>query len=103
MAILAPPAIAAEKMARRAARRAEGSTAQSEPADQIRVTVGVRSLEIVEQTAPQADHDEEPAPRVKVLLMRGEVVGQVADAFRQDRHLNLGRSGVVILGTIFAD
>src|ERR1700730_1705907 len=103
MAILAPPAIAAVKMAWMRGSPRRWSTPQSAPADQIRVAAGVRPLEIVEQAAPLTDHDQEPAPRVKVLLMRAEMIGQVADALRQDRHLNLGRAGVVIFRTIFAD
>ena len=57
------------------------STPQAEAPDQRLVAAGVRALEIVEQAAPLADHDQQAAPRVKVLFMRAEMVGQVADAF----------------------
>src|SRR5437763_15917963 len=103
MAILAPAAIAAAKSIGRATRRHARSAPQAKPSDQGGVALGVRALQIVEQPPAQADHDQEAAPRVKILLMGAEMVGQIADALRQDRHLHLGRSGIALFGGVFAD
>ena len=61
------------------------------------IALGVDALQIIEQTPALADHDQQPAPRVKILFVRAEMVGQVADAFRQDRDLHLGRAGIARL------
>src|SRR5438045_2074862 len=79
------------------------STAQSEPPDQGCVPLIVGSLEVIEQPAALADHDQQPAARVKIFFMRRQMVGQIADPLGQDRYLNLGRSGVALLDGIVAD
>src|ERR1700751_2743372 len=81
----------------------EVSAAQPETPDQRLVTADARPLEIVQQTSPLADHDEQPAPRMEVLLMAPQVIGEITDALAQDRHLDLRRSGVTLLGGILND
>src|ERR1700740_973571 len=82
---------------------AAASAAQSETSNQRLVTADARPLEIVQQTSPLADHDEQPAPRMEVLLMAPQVIGEIADALAQDRHLDLRRSCVTLLGGILND
>src|SRR6516225_196733 len=62
-----------------------------------------RPLEIVQQSAPLADHDEQSAPRVEVLLMAPQMIGEIADALAQDRHLDLRRPGVTLFGGVLDD
>jgi hypothetical protein len=54
------------------------------------VTLGIVSLEVVEQATPLADQHEQAAARAVVLLVRFEVVRQLANAFTNDGDLNLG-------------
>jgi len=59
------------------------------PNDRL-VALGIVSLEVVEQATPLADQHEQAAARAVVLLVRLEVVRQLANAFTDDGDLNLG-------------
>jgi hypothetical protein len=59
------------------------------PNDRL-VSLGIVSLEIVEQATPLADQHEQAAARAVVLLVRFEVVRQLPDPFADDGDLNLG-------------
>jgi len=93
----------AERNFDRAQSSNEVSAAQSKTSDQRLVTADARPLEIVQQAPSLADHDEQPAARVEVLLMAPQVIGEITDALAQDRHLDLRRSGVALLGGILDD
>jgi hypothetical protein len=54
------------------------------------ITLGIVSLEVVEQATPLADQHEQAAARAVVLLVRLEVVRQLANAFTDNGDLNLG-------------
>ena len=58
------------------------------------VALGIVSLEVVEQATPLADQHEQAAARAVVLLVRFEVIGQLANAFTDDGDLNLRTPGV---------
>src|SRR5207248_1905453 len=77
--------------------------AQAEASDQRLVTSCARPLEVVQQSPPLADHDQQPAARVKVFFVGRQMTGQVADALAQDRDLHLGRSRVADLGAVFGN
>src|SRR5690349_173607 len=53
--------------------------------------------QVLEQPSALADEHEQAAPRVVVLLVGLEVVGQAVDPLREERDLNLGRSGVALV------
>jgi hypothetical protein len=59
------------------------------PNDRL-IALGIVSFEVVEQATPLADQHEQAAARAVVLLVRLEVVGQLANAFTDDGDLNLG-------------
>jgi hypothetical protein len=59
------------------------------PNDRL-IALGIVSLEVVEQATPLADQHEQAAARAVVLLVRLEVVRQLANAFTDDGDLNLG-------------
>ena len=58
------------------------------------VAAGVDLVQVVEQAATLRHHLQKATTRVVVLLVSLEVFGEVGDALRQDRDLNLGRAGV---------
>src|ERR1700732_2424743 len=58
------------------------------------VTRLVLPLDVIEQRTAGADDFQKPATRMIVLHVGFEMPGEVVDAFRQDRDLNLGRAGV---------
>ena len=60
-------------------------------------------LEVVEERTAGRDQLQEATTRMVVLHVGLEMVGEVVDAFRQDRDLNLGRAGVAGLGGIGLD
>jgi hypothetical protein len=59
------------------------------PNDRL-IALGIVSFEVVEQATPLADQHEQAAARAVVLLVRLEVVRQLANAFTDDGDLNLG-------------
>src|SRR5262245_45336036 len=81
----------------RARPRQCGSTPDTKPLDQRLVAAFVDPLEIIEQLAARRDELQQPAPRMIVLHMALEMLGEVADALGEDRHLHLGRTGVARL------
>src|ERR1700737_3854188 len=75
----------------------------AEPFDQLLVALGVLGLQIVEEPPPLADQLEQAAPRVVVLLVGLEMLGQVMDALGEQRDLHLGRAGVALVGAELLD
>src|ERR1700722_4110964 len=59
------------------------------PNDRL-ISLGIVSFEVVEQATPLADQHEQAAARAVVLLVRLEVVRQLANAFTDNGDLNLG-------------
>src|ERR1700740_2945975 len=54
-------------------------------------------LDVIEQGTARGDHFQKAPARMIVLHVGFEMSGEVVDAFRQDRDLNLGRAGVARL------
>src|SRR6184192_4725065 len=70
------------------------SPADSELVDERAVALGVLVLEVLEQPSALADQHQEATPRVVVLGVLLEVIGETVDPFRQERDLDLRRPGV---------
>jgi hypothetical protein len=68
--------------------------ADAELADHGFIALGIVSLQIVEQATPLADQHKQAAARAVVLLVRLEVIRQLADAFTDNGDLNLGATRV---------
>ena len=68
--------------------------ADAELANDRLIALGIVSLEVVEQATSLADQHEQAAARAVVLLVRLEVVRQLANAFTDDGDLDLGTPGV---------
>jgi hypothetical protein len=58
------------------------------------IALGIVSLEVVEQATPFTDQHKQAAARAVVLLVRFEVIRQLANAFTDDGDLNLRTPGV---------
>src|ERR1700722_5415350 len=63
----------------------------------------VLPLDVIEQGTACCDHFQKAPTRMIVLHVGFEMSGEVVDAFRQDRDLNLGRAGVAGLVGIRLD
>src|SRR5262245_19456970 len=71
-----------------------GLLAEVEPLDEAAVLVRVLIAQVIEQLAPLAHQLEQPAPRVEILDVRLEMLGEAVDALGEERDLHLGRAGV---------
>src|SRR5262249_11931334 len=68
--------------------------ADSKFLDNVFVTFGIVRLQIVQQTAPLADHHKQTAPGGVVLLVVFEVLSQLPDTLAQDCNLNFRTPGI---------
>src|SRR3954467_926625 len=68
--------------------------AKTELLDQRAIAVDVFPSQVVEQSAAAPHEEQEAATAVMVVLVLAEVLGEVTDAPREHRDLNLGRAGV---------
>src|SRR3954449_7404042 len=71
--------------------------AQAELADQRAVALEIVLLQVVQEAAATTDQHQQAAARVVVMLVLAQVFRQVVDAMRQQRHLDLGLTGVVLV------
>src|SRR5713226_9744023 len=65
--------------------------------DQIRVSLSILHLQVIQQAAAAADQHEEAAARMVVLRVCLEVFGQVVDAFAENGDLHFGGAGVLVV------
>src|SRR3954471_16350792 len=68
--------------------------AKAELADQRAVPLQVLPLEVVEEAAAAANEHQQAAARMVIVLVRAQMLGEVVDAAREHRDLDLGRPGV---------
>jgi len=67
------------------------------------VALGVVLLQIVKQAATPANHHKKTATRSVILLVRTEVLGQLADALAEKGNLYFRAAGVGGVGLILLD
>src|ERR1700687_354613 len=67
------------------------------------VPLGIVLLQIVEQAATPAHHHQKSATRCVVLLVRTEVLGQLADALAEKGNLDFRAAGVGGVGLVLLD
>ena len=67
------------------------------------VTLGIVLLQVIQQATPSAYHHQQAAPGGVVLLMRFEVVGQLANTLAQDRDLHFRAAGISRVRAIAVD
>ena len=66
--------------------------------DYVLVALGIVVLEVVEQATTLADHHQETAAGGVILLVRLEMVRQLADSLAEHRNLDLGTARVFLVG-----
>ena len=76
---------------------------QTQLSDQGTVTVDVLLLQIGQQITAAADHLEQAAAAVVVMLVGLEVLGQVVDTSGQQSNLDLRRTGVTLVDGCLGD
>jgi hypothetical protein len=79
------------------------STANTQPLDQRLVTRCVDTGEVIEKLATLGHELEQSTPRMVVLDVGFEMLGEVVDALRKDRHLHFRRPGIAVLGRVDLD
>src|SRR4051794_31768956 len=77
--------------------------AESELRDQCPVPLDVVAPEVIQQ-APTLTHEhEQPTAAVMILLVDLQVLREVVDAPREERHLHLRRAGVGLVEAVLGD
>jgi len=71
--------------------------AQTETLDNGLVPFAIRLAKVTPQAVPLAHFGEQAATGGKIVLVFFEVLGEIADLFRQDRHLHLGRTRIGVM------
>ena len=67
------------------------------------VTLGIVNLEVVQQAATLADQHEKTAARAMVLLVRFEVIRQLANPFAKQRDLDFGAARIGGMRAVLVD
>src|SRR5690606_33868170 len=80
-----------------------GLAANAEAFDQLLVARFVDPLHVIEERPAGLHKLEQAAAGMMVLAVALEMLGEVGDAFRKDRDLDLRRTGIPRLGGIFGD
>ncbi len=73
---------------------------QAQTLNHVEVAAVILMIQITQQTRAPTDQLQQTSARRKILLVRLEVLGQFHDAAGQQCHLNLRRTGVLIMGAI---
>src|SRR5665213_1104341 len=83
--------------------RAPQLLADAQLCDHVTVAVRISLLEVIQKTAALADQHQKSAAGAMVLLVRFEVLGQLANTLAQNRDLDLGTARVRFMRTEFCD
>jgi hypothetical protein len=90
-------------MRRAPKRRPSELFAKAELADEAGVAVLILAAEVIEQRTALVDQHQQAAPRVIVFRVGLEVLGEVEDAFGEDRDLDFRRPSVALALRMFLD
>src|ERR1700761_2084561 len=71
--------------------------AEAELFDQSAVALEVASLEVVQEATAFADQHQQATPRVVIFALLAQVLGEVVDALGEQRDLDLGGPGVLLV------
>jgi hypothetical protein len=63
--------------------------AQAQFLDEVSVALHVSPLKVVQKPAALADELQKPSTRVVIFLVRPQVLGEIRNALREQRHLHL--------------
>lgn len=67
---------------------------------QLGVFRQIVALDVIEELTTASRHLQKAAARVEVLTMRAQMLGQVIDPGGEQRDLNLGRTGILIVSFV---
>lgn len=76
---------------------------EPEPADDRLVALRAGPVEVSEEPSPLADHHEQAAATVVVVACLAKMLGQMLDAFGEERDLYLRRPRVGVVAAVRAD
>src|SRR5271166_5471247 len=85
----------ASRMLGRVAKTTAALSPDAELLDQPSITGNVARMQVIEQAAALADQAQQSEARVVVFLVRGQMLGQLLDAPREQRDLNFRRAAIV--------
>jgi len=68
--------------------------------DDRAVTLDIGLLQVAQKVSSVTDHLQKAAAAVVVLVIGLQMLGEVVDSVGQKRDLNLGRTGVALVGSI---
>src|SRR5712692_8765163 len=89
--------------ARHTARATQDLTPQSQIGDQLQIAVVLSARQVVQEATTRADHLEQPAPGMIVVLVVAQMPRQRIDAVGQQRDLHVGRAGVAGVEPVLLD
>ncbi len=72
--------------------------ADTELADHVAIAIGIMRLQVIQQAAALANQHQQATPRSVILLVRLEMLGQLANPLTQNRDLDFRGTGVRIVG-----
>jgi hypothetical protein len=67
---------------------AKRSPPETKLADQGPIAFDIRPLQVIQQAATLADQLQQPAPRIVIMGVRLQMVGEVVDPLTEDRDLD---------------
>src|SRR5436190_16396238 len=73
---------------------------ESKVLDELPVGFELGTLHVVQEPTALSDEPEQALASVVILLVRSEMLGQVVDPFRENGDLNLGRTGIGLVGPV---
>ena len=88
---------------RKAGKTAKQSVPQVKALGQCAIPIGVMPVDIIQQATTTTYHHEEATSRCVILLVTLKVLGQMIDPLRQQRDLDISRSGVCLVKAISFD
>ena len=77
--------------------------AQAETLDQGAVTLDVDLLQVVEKTTTIADHEQQTATGVVIVLVELQVLGEIGNALGEQCDLDLRGARVTLMGSVLSD
>jgi hypothetical protein len=87
----------------RVAHVTKGLFAKVQLLQQLVVLWQIMPLQVIEELATAGRHLQKPAARVEVLAVRAEMLGQVIDPGGEQRDLDFGRTGILLVSFVFCD
>ena len=75
----------------------------AELGDNGTIPLDVDLCQVVEKVSPLADHFQEAAAGVMVLLVDAQVIGEVVDSLGENGDLHFGRARVALMARILLD